>query len=79
MTDTPTPPPAPAPSPTPAPVKTAPSVKTILTDVEVVLAGVATVGEGVLATLPAGPVHTAVAIGLPIVVALVASLRKLAG
>lgn len=53
--------------------------KTVLTDVTVALAAVATVGEGVLATLPAGSVHTTVAIALPIVVALVASLRKLGG
>lgn len=65
--------------PVPAPVKAPTTVKTILTDITVGLAAVATVGEGVLATLPSGPVHTAVAVALPIVVALVASLRKLGG
>lgn len=74
-----TPAPAPAPVPAPKPASAKPSVKTILLDAEVVLAGAATVGEGVLAALPAGSVHTAAAVGLPIVVALVAGLRKVIG
>lgn len=75
----PTPAPAPIPTPPPAPPRRPVSIKTILTDAEVVLAALATVGEGVLAALPAGPAHTAAAIGLPIIVALAAGLRKIIG
>jgi len=71
-----------APTPAPAPAAAAKprlTVKAILTDITVALAAVATIGEGVLAALPSGPVHTAAAVALPIVVSLVASLRKLGG
>ena len=67
-----------APTPPAAPAQKV-TLKTILTDITVGLAAIATVGEGVLATLPAGSIHTGAAIGLPIIVALVASLRNLGG
>lgn len=55
------------------------TVKTALTDITVALAAVATVGEGMLAVLPSGPLTAALQIGLPVVVAVVAQLRRLGG
>lgn len=51
--------------------------KEILTDTEVILGAIVTVGETVIYALPSGPVHAAAAIALPIVAALVAGLRKI--
>lgn len=53
--------------------------KTVLTDITVALGAITTVGEGILATLPSGPVHTGLAVALPILLAAAAALRKLAG
>ena len=77
-TSPPDPAPAPAPSPAPAPASSfASTVKTVLSDAEIAIAGVVTVGEGVLVALPAGPVHDIAAVALPILAALVAGLRRI--
>lgn len=72
MTDT-----SPTPAPTPASKSLAQTAKTILTDVEVGLGAIVTIGEGVLLSLPSGPVHDAFAVGLPILAAFVAGLRRI--
>ena len=61
------------------PTKKSLTLKTALTDITVVLGAATTVGEGVLAALPSGPVHTAIAVALPIMLALAAGLRKVLG
>jgi hypothetical protein len=68
----------PTPAPTPAPAPTAASkAKTILHDVRVALMGAVTVGEAVLVTLPAGSVHDAVAVALPMAGAFATGLVSL--
>ena len=67
--------PAPAPAPAPKSNKSL-SIKSLLSDIKVVLGTLVTIGEGVLVALPAGEVRTGFQIALPILVALAASLSK---
>lgn len=69
----------PAPASTPAPARKSLTLKTVLTDLTVAVGAVATVGEGILVALPAGPVHDAFAVALPLLFALVAGLRRIGG
>jgi hypothetical protein len=65
-----------------APTPAAPeklTVQTVLKDITVVLGSIATVGEAVLVALPSGPVNSIAAIAMPVLVALVAGLRKIGG
>lgn len=73
-------PPEPAPVATVAPAASAKvTVKTVLTDITIALGAAVTVGEGVLVALPSGPVRSGFQVGLPIVLALGAALRKIGG
>lgn len=60
-----------------APASTPPSIKTILADIRVALGAAATVAEGVLLAFPSGPVHSIVAVAIPIVTGIAALLLKL--
>ena len=68
-----------SPSPTPSPEPATLTLKTVVTDAKVALGAVVTGGEAILATLPSGPLHTGIAIALPVVAAVVTALSKLGG